>query len=182
VPASKLCRNSHAAGILPVAPLPLQPTHSAQVNTPLATVSTGSTRVPTTTPAVPPPAILPPGLRANPFKGLEFERFKLDGLRAEKSFNAHSLGIAHLTVHPCKPVVVRDTLGWAHIMGHLGILGCPGAPQNAQMPSNPDTRRVLCMQSTVYTVHTDVHPSTARQQARKYLRFVFVPFFSSQGA
>lgn len=55
-------------------------------------------------------ASLPAGTRRNPFKQLTFEAFKTDGLRADKTFKGHSLGVAHVAVHPRKPVVVRSAM------------------------------------------------------------------------
>jgi hypothetical protein len=49
---------------------------------------------------------LPASPRKNPFANLSFEPTTCQGMRVQKTFKGHSLGIAHVVLHPRKPVAV----------------------------------------------------------------------------
>ena len=50
---------------------------------------------------------LPAAPRQNPVWGLDFEEMALQQRRPEQTVKGHTLGVAHVAVHPRKPVVVR---------------------------------------------------------------------------
>ena len=60
---------------------------------------------------------LPAAPRRNPFWGLDFEEMALQQRRPEQTVTGHTLGVAHVAVHPRKPVVVR-------ILGKFALLAC----------------------------------------------------------
>ena len=51
--------------------------------------------------------LLPSGPRRNPFANLQFEPLQCAGMQVAKAFKAHAMGIAHIVLHPRKPIVVR---------------------------------------------------------------------------
>ena len=53
--------------------------------------------------------LLPSGARRNPFANLQFKPLQCTDMQVAKAFKAHSMGIAHIVLHPRKPIAVRDT-------------------------------------------------------------------------
>lgn len=51
--------------------------------------------------------LLPSGPRRNPYANLQFDCIDCSGMQVAKAVKAHGMGIAHVVLHPRKPVVVR---------------------------------------------------------------------------
>jgi hypothetical protein len=79
---------------------PVATTSEPPATTSLAASAAARSKVATT-------AQLPVGPRFNPFLEREFEALATQGMRIQKTFKGHTLGVAHVALHPSKPVVVR---------------------------------------------------------------------------
>lgn len=56
-----------------------------------------------------PGSSLPVGPRQNPFANQKFESGTWQGMRVSKRFKSHSMGVAHVVLHPRKPVAVSSS-------------------------------------------------------------------------
>lgn len=50
--------------------------------------------------------LLPAGPRRNPYANLQFDHMDCSGMQVAKAVKAHGMGIAHVVLHPRKPIVV----------------------------------------------------------------------------